>query len=247
MNYKVGRNEKCPCGSGKKYKKCCLNNSPSVSSLVDVVKRSFNKINQVIYGDHSKRVLNRKDKVFFVHSYKKLPTEIIGSVNRYIDSIPLFSGGCHSNSVGLSTLDKRIDTIHGFVGVRLNSTEVLEYRKTLKNQRTTFCSNGLIKIENQRMGTRFFDFKRNMEYFSHSWNKFTDDNEKEIHFDLTKELNENLKNEWFNYFITESIDLYELKLNELENEILIDDIEGDKISLDVEGYKRLNYPILYGQ
>jgi len=21
---KVGRNEKCPCGSGKKYKKCCL-------------------------------------------------------------------------------------------------------------------------------------------------------------------------------------------------------------------------------
>ena len=20
---KVGRNEKCPCGSGKKYKKCC--------------------------------------------------------------------------------------------------------------------------------------------------------------------------------------------------------------------------------
>ncbi len=24
---KVGRNEKCPCGSGKKYKKCCLNDS----------------------------------------------------------------------------------------------------------------------------------------------------------------------------------------------------------------------------
>jgi len=22
---KIGRNEKCPCGSGKKYKKCCLN------------------------------------------------------------------------------------------------------------------------------------------------------------------------------------------------------------------------------
>ena len=21
---KIGRNEKCPCGSGKKYKKCCL-------------------------------------------------------------------------------------------------------------------------------------------------------------------------------------------------------------------------------
>lgn len=22
---KIGRNEKCPCGSDKKYKKCCLN------------------------------------------------------------------------------------------------------------------------------------------------------------------------------------------------------------------------------
>ena len=26
-NKKVGRNEKCPCGSGKKYKKCCATES----------------------------------------------------------------------------------------------------------------------------------------------------------------------------------------------------------------------------
>ena len=25
---KVGRNEQCPCGSGKKFKKCCLNEPP---------------------------------------------------------------------------------------------------------------------------------------------------------------------------------------------------------------------------
>ena len=24
---KVGRNDPCPCGSGKKYKKCCINKS----------------------------------------------------------------------------------------------------------------------------------------------------------------------------------------------------------------------------
>jgi preprotein translocase subunit SecA len=24
---KLGRNDKCPCGSGKKYKKCCLNDA----------------------------------------------------------------------------------------------------------------------------------------------------------------------------------------------------------------------------
>lgn len=25
MNEKVGRNDPCPCGSGKKYKNCCMN------------------------------------------------------------------------------------------------------------------------------------------------------------------------------------------------------------------------------
>lgn len=25
MSNKIGRNAPCPCGSGKKYKKCCLN------------------------------------------------------------------------------------------------------------------------------------------------------------------------------------------------------------------------------
>ena len=25
ISEKVGRNESCPCGSGKKYKKCCIN------------------------------------------------------------------------------------------------------------------------------------------------------------------------------------------------------------------------------
>jgi uncharacterized protein YecA (UPF0149 family) len=25
---RVGRNEPCPCGSGKKYKRCCLSDAP---------------------------------------------------------------------------------------------------------------------------------------------------------------------------------------------------------------------------
>ena len=27
VKMKIGRNEKCPCGSGKKFKKCCLTES----------------------------------------------------------------------------------------------------------------------------------------------------------------------------------------------------------------------------
>lgn len=29
MSEKVGRNDPCPCGSGKKYKQCCLKNVPT--------------------------------------------------------------------------------------------------------------------------------------------------------------------------------------------------------------------------
>jgi hypothetical protein len=36
MNTKVGRNDPCPCGSGKKYKQCCLAKekaTPGISGL----------------------------------------------------------------------------------------------------------------------------------------------------------------------------------------------------------------------
>lgn len=33
MTEKVGRNDPCPCGSGKKYKSCCLQNQPKGSTI----------------------------------------------------------------------------------------------------------------------------------------------------------------------------------------------------------------------
>jgi hypothetical protein len=32
MNVKIGRNDPCPCGSGKKFKKCCLSHVSSQAS-----------------------------------------------------------------------------------------------------------------------------------------------------------------------------------------------------------------------
>jgi len=42
---KTGRNAPCPCGSGKKYKKCCGKSSPDSNSLIDTIQ--FNK--QIAY------------------------------------------------------------------------------------------------------------------------------------------------------------------------------------------------------
>ena len=33
--YNIGRNDECPCGSGKKYKKCCLSTG-KYENLVEV-------------------------------------------------------------------------------------------------------------------------------------------------------------------------------------------------------------------
>ena len=40
---KIGRNDPCPCGSGKKYKKCCLNKSVE-QRLAEAVARSSNNL-----------------------------------------------------------------------------------------------------------------------------------------------------------------------------------------------------------
>ena len=46
---KIGRNEPCPCGSGKKYKKCCLNKSAVGGTFIytdlDILS---NKVNTLI-------------------------------------------------------------------------------------------------------------------------------------------------------------------------------------------------------
>ncbi|MFW5749794.1 MAG: SEC-C metal-binding domain-containing protein [Halanaerobium sp.] len=44
-SYSIGRNEPCPCGSGKKFKKCCARNNPdkSVADYFEAVKEAKNE------------------------------------------------------------------------------------------------------------------------------------------------------------------------------------------------------------
>ena len=53
MTVKIGRNDPCPCGSGKKYKKCCLGTSNSplltpISSLTHNDPKGKRWLNQLI-------------------------------------------------------------------------------------------------------------------------------------------------------------------------------------------------------
>lgn len=44
---KIGRNEKCPCGSGKKYKKCCMGKNLNQSEVYEK-----NKLMEYLKNDY---------------------------------------------------------------------------------------------------------------------------------------------------------------------------------------------------
>src|SRR5690606_7991642 len=71
MGKRIGRNEPCPCGSGKKYKKCCIDKVDDLSfsnpfNLLDSYKRIYkeSKIKQCLHPDSA----NCSEKVIGAHS-----------------------------------------------------------------------------------------------------------------------------------------------------------------------------------
>lgn len=60
MNSKVGRNEKCPCGSGKKFKKCCLEKDNVIN--VNSNGESIRRIKELIPNSYTKNSMGRTSK-----------------------------------------------------------------------------------------------------------------------------------------------------------------------------------------
>lgn len=68
MSFKIGRNDPCPCGSGKKYKKCCLRKAvdpdySNIEKIPDILKslRKGARFKECIYpikSDCSERIIN---------------------------------------------------------------------------------------------------------------------------------------------------------------------------------------------
>ena len=74
---KVGRNDPCPCGSGKKYKKCCGANEevtePVSYTHLDVYKRQISRI-------RLREQYNNDNSLFLL--LEKIQDELRGSMHR---------------------------------------------------------------------------------------------------------------------------------------------------------------------
>jgi len=62
---KLGRNEKCPCGSGKKYKKCCIN-------IFNTNNLSYAKLGNVMQGGTNKRKIKLKEYGLYIDFCKPI-------------------------------------------------------------------------------------------------------------------------------------------------------------------------------
>lgn len=58
MSNKIGRNDPCPCGSGKKYKKCCINSNKEFEFTQPKPNKKENKTFEFIESNNSHPLLN---------------------------------------------------------------------------------------------------------------------------------------------------------------------------------------------
>jgi len=71
---KVGRNEKCPCGSGKKYKKCCLMPIPlpEITELTGDEAEVFVENKQGYLEEHKISDVGFEDEMMCCHCEEKI-------------------------------------------------------------------------------------------------------------------------------------------------------------------------------
>jgi hypothetical protein len=65
MGFKIGRNDPCPCGSGKKYKQCCANASAAVSAPVKSHDGAVERALEWLMSKHRKAVHAATEDMLF--------------------------------------------------------------------------------------------------------------------------------------------------------------------------------------
>ena len=225
---KFGRNEKCFCGSGKKYKKCCMNIYEKLTSYdhINIFHRHLedpkleekldNTIDHYLHNFKCEDFMNTT-KVPFVRNYHYLPQEILKQIKLVLKFKPLNMGGCYYNSLYLSLLVDGVEKVDGFIYESVDQEKEYIVVKELGNgiqivkrdfskmiHQKEFCEESGFGEDYEFL----YDSNNNRRIIQHSWNKFGD-----IHFDLTLKLDWNglhhhmggSSTEWIEYFQLKSL------------------------------------------
>lgn len=228
MKSTVGRNEKCQCGSGKKYKKCCLNNQTNQLQI----NKKFESLNFLDNRFYSPK---RNSLLLYVVDSCKVPLVVRNEVYEYTKKEKLVQYGCWYNSSHLTLLNEKIEVVHGFYGVKMtpddiNNLEKLVTSKRLKPNKDNWYKNS------EYYGDIFYDLKNNVEITPHSWNRVWDnESQRYVHFDLTKENDETLQKDWVFYYPVKTENSSSLRIG-MKSEL----IEMTKIRKNKCPYPQIN-------
>ncbi len=189
---KQGRNEMCNCGSGKKFKKCCVINQTSQIQII----RKFQSLN---FLDHINYTPRKNTELRYVVNFKNLPTEITRDIREYTKKEKIVRGCCWYNSSHLSLINEKIEVVHGYYGEKLTDVEINSIQKEINQNSLSPNKDGWYPFTD-KYGKGFFDLKNKIILSPHCWNKYSDENGKEVHFDITKEYDLSLKENWIHYY-----------------------------------------------
>lgn len=192
MKSTVGRNQKCPCGSGKKLKKCCLNNQ---TNKIQISKK-FNSLN---FQDHINYNPKKNSELRYVVRFKNIPTEITSDISEYTKREKIVRGCCWYNSSHLSLINEKIEVVHGYYGEKLTDDEINSIQRKVNQNILSPNKDGWYPFTDE-YGKGFYDLKNKTIISPHSWNKYSDENGKDIHFDITKEYDLNVQKNWVYYY-----------------------------------------------
>ena len=210
MSKKIGRNDLCSCGSGKKYKKCCLPKQREKRVYHHQQKNQLKVIrNNTVGANISVKDVKRDKAIKWVRRMNKMPEDLKKSVNEVLDSrLKLKVRGCWYNSSILSLFIDGVKKVDGWYGINdLEEQDVKELRK-LVSRKDSIAK----KINNDLYGLMkgsdsvVLDLKNGVTYYRHSWNVVDG-----VHFDVTAELTKpkelwGVSKAWVHY-IEDSVDV----------------------------------------
>lgn len=193
---KIGRNEKCVCGSGKKYKKCCM-----VVLNVPTLK--------IIFPED--KVPNNGKKVMWRTSVSNLKNnEVRKDVEKFIDETELYSNCCHYVANLLSIEVDGIDVVKGWYGYKEKDEETFMYKLSVEHQfnEVKNINNRWVEARTIHGNFRYYDMENNIIWYQHSWNKCEGQ-----YIDLSTELNDDVR--WVYYKEDQVKNMSLFRLNEL--------------------------------
>lgn len=184
---KIGRNDLCGCGSGKKFKKCCESKMDSFEVLNKTFKR-------VTFSNFTEYIPKMKNKTLVVTDFRFIPNEIKEVVEDYLSNEIIVERGCYYNSSHLSLIESKINIVHGFYGVKVTDSELIDVQNIVRINNIKENSDGLVILDS---GCKkwIYDLKNGLRLDSHSWNSYNG-----VNFDVTLHLDERLRGNVVSYY-----------------------------------------------